>query len=596
MILKRLVTLLFLFYFVQIPFLKAQTESDSLRQYLSIIEDGYQRVDLYLQISTSFKTTNIDSAIHYAESARRVALFEENDKGVAESLFILGKIDLRRDSLFEAREHFYQALDYTDDCACDSLVAAIYLFLGKTYTLHDNYSEAIVNFLKSRELAEKIDDKVLLSDLFDDIGLVFILLDNYEQAEGYFKKSLEVNELIDNKKSYANSLRNIGLIYQKKNQFTEAEKMYMEALDIYRELNHLPGISTSNIGIGNTKFGLKNYDAALTYYKTALDFAEKIKISSKGSGPFIMALCYNRLGETYLRLKRYDDALEMLRLSSDLSEKFMFPGRKADASLFYSQVYEQIGNIVLAFDYYKNYNQLSDSIINARNVSVITRLQLEYQFLKEQKERELEETRKEEAYKRKIMLYKSIGTFSLIAFILLLFILILYRKNERNKRNQAELNEKNLQLEKENLQKELEYKNKELTTNVMYQLRKNNFIKSTSEKLKTILQSAKADNKKLIQEVVKELDGNMSKGSWEEFEFRFNEVHTDFYNHLVKDFPDLTPNELRLSAFLKLNMTTKDIATITYQTPHSITVARHRLRTKLGLQRDDNLVSFLSRY
>ena len=596
MSLKRLVAFLFFFYFVQTPFLKAQAESDSLRQYLSVIEDGYQRIDLYLQISTSFKAINIDSAIHYAEAARRVALDEDNDKGVAESLFILGKIDLRRDSSFAAREHFYQALDYTEDCDCDSLVSAIYLFLGKIYSLHDNYNEAIVNFLKSLELAEKIDNKILLSDLFDDIGLVLIFLDNYEQAEEYFKKSLKVNELIDDEKNYANSLRNIGFIYQKKNEFIEAEKMYMKALDTYTEINYLPGISTSNIGIGNTEFGLKNYKAALSYYKTALDFAKKIKISSKVSGPYIMALCYNRLGETYLKLKRYDEALEMLRISSDLSEKFKFPGRKADASLFYSQVYEQVGNIVLALDYYKSYNQLSDSIINARNVSAITRLQLEYQFLKEQKERELEETRKEEAYKRKVMLYKSIGIFSLFAFVLLFFILILYRKNERNKRQQAELNEKNLQLEKESLQKELDYKNKELTTNVMYQLRKNNFIKNISEKLKTIMLSTKADNKKLIQEVVKELDDNMSKGSWEEFEYRFNEVHTEFYNQLIKDFPDLTPNELRLSAFLKLNMTTKDIATITYQTPHSITVARHRLRTKLGLERDDNLVSFLSKY
>jgi len=88
----------------------------------------------------------------------------------------------------------------------------------------------------------------------------------------------------------------------------------------------------------------------------------------------------------------------------------------------------------------------------------------------------------------------------------------------------------------------------------------------------------------------------MTKESWEEFEFRFNYVHNDFYDKLVEDFPDLTPNELKLSAFLKLNMTTKDIATITYQSNHSITVARHRLRIKLGLERDDNLISFLSKY
>ena len=130
----------------------------------------------------------------------------------------------------------------------------------------------------------------------------------------------------------------------------------------------------------------------------------------------------------------------------------------------------------------------------------------------------------------------------------------------------------------------------------MYQLKKNNFIWSISEKLKGIILNLKTENKKVIKEVLKDLESNMSKESWEEFEYRFNDVHNEFYDNLVKEFPELTPNELKLSAFLKLNMTTKDIGTITYQTTHSITVARHRLRTKLGLERDDNLVSFLAKY
>ncbi len=130
----------------------------------------------------------------------------------------------------------------------------------------------------------------------------------------------------------------------------------------------------------------------------------------------------------------------------------------------------------------------------------------------------------------------------------------------------------------------------------MYQLKKNNFIWNISEKLKGIALHLRPEIKKTVSDIIKEMDSNMTKESWEEFEFRFNEVHSDFYDNIISDFPDLTPNELKLCAFLKLNMTTKDIATITYQTSHSITVARHRLRNKLNLERDDNLVTFLSKY
>jgi DNA-binding CsgD family transcriptional regulator len=61
-------------------------------------------------------------------------------------------------------------------------------------------------------------------------------------------------------------------------------------------------------------------------------------------------------------------------------------------------------------------------------------------------------------------------------------------------------------------------------------------------------------------------------------------------------YPDLTPNEKKICAFLRLNMSTKDIAAITHQSVHSLNVARTRLRKKLGIDgTDENLVNFLNR-
>ena len=576
--------------------LKAEIISDSLIEALAIVEDGYSRTDLYIEISKSFKTTNIDSALFYADQARRSAISSGDDKGIAESLFILGKINLRQDSIWQARDNFYLALKTTRDCKCDSLKAVIYMFLGKSFVFQDNYSEAISNFLKSLEIAERIDSKPILSDLLDDIGMVMVFLEDYDQAMVYFERALVVNKVLDDKQHYATTLRDIGFIYQNRKQYLQAEKQFAEALKIYTGLNYLPGISTSNLGIGNIEFAKGKYELALKYYNNALLYAKKIDISSKVSGPYIMAFSYNRLGATYIELKQYSNAIDALRKSSDLSEKYGMPGRMADAAFFFSEVYNKLGNTVLSYEYFKTYNRLSDSIINARNVSYITKLQMEYEYLKEEKERELQQIKTEASYKRKMLLLQLLAGVALIIIILFIIIFILYRKNERSKIRQAELRQQNLELEKENLQKELNYKTRELTTNVMYQLKKNNFIWNVSEKLKILTHNLKPENKVTVSEIIKEMESVMSKESWEEFEARFNEVHSDFYDKLIKDFPDLTPNELKLSAFLRLNMTTKDIATITYQTNHSITVARHRLRVKLGLERDDNLVAFLMKY
>ena len=92
-----------------------------------------------------------------------------------------------------------------------------------------------------------------------------------------------------------------------------------------------------------------------------------------------------------------------------------------------------------------------------------------------------------------------------------------------------------------------------------------------------------------------ELDNSTSKDTWDEFEVRFKEVHANFYNRLSNEFPDLTAQELRLCAFLRLNMTNKEIAAITYQSLDSLKTARYRLRKKLGLDRDENLVAFFTK-
>ncbi len=81
--------------------------------------------------------------------------------------------------------------------------------------------------------------------------------------------------------------------------------------------------------------------------------------------------------------------------------------------------------------------------------------------------------------------------------------------------------------------------------------------------------------------------------SWLHFEAYFKNVHPRFFEKLALQFPDLTPAEIKLAAFLRLNLTTKEIASITFITPGSIKTARNRLRKKLSLPFEENLNVFL---
>lgn len=167
-----------------------------------------------------------------------------------------------------------------------------------------------------------------------------------------------------------------------------------------------------------------------------------------------------------------------------------------------------------------------------------------------------------------------------------------YLARSRNKR--IKLQQEKLKLEKENLENRLQFKNKELASNVMNLLRFNELAISITEKLMQAKVDFKQSNQSIIQEIINELRTSTNLEAWKEFEIRFKQVHEKFYDKLSTQFPDLTPNETRLCAFLRLNMTSKEISAITFQSVKSIEVARTRLRKKLDLvNKDTNLVTFL---
>ena len=172
-------------------------------------------------------------------------------------------------------------------------------------------------------------------------------------------------------------------------------------------------------------------------------------------------------------------------------------------------------------------------------------------------------------------------------FSLIIFILVL---------KQLRLKAKKLQLEKASFEKELDFKNKEMVLKVMSLMKKNEMLADLSEKLNRINEEATTpESKETIRKVASELQNSQEEEVWKEFSVRFKEVHGEFYDKLLQQFPTLSPNELKLCAFLRMNMSTKDIAQLTGQRVSSLETARYRLRQKLGIVNSDaNLITFLS--
>ena len=88
-------------------------------------------------------------------------------------------------------------------------------------------------------------------------------------------------------------------------------------------------------------------------------------------------------------------------------------------------------------------------------------------------------------------------------------------------------------------------------------------------------------------------DARSDERDWNLFEESFNEAHENFFLKLKANYPELVPNDLKLCAYLRMNMSSKEIASLLNITTRGVEIRRYRLRKKLGLKPNQNLTEFL---
>lgn len=159
-----------------------------------------------------------------------------------------------------------------------------------------------------------------------------------------------------------------------------------------------------------------------------------------------------------------------------------------------------------------------------------------------------------------------------------------------------ELEKSLLQKEKEELERDLETKNKELNMKVAQLIEKNELVNDVVDDLEDLIEEKPRTVHEQIQSIIKNLKHHEKEDFWSQFEYTFGQVNQSFYKNLFNRFPNLTNNEKKICAFLKMNLSTKDISNITHQSVRSIEMARSRMRKKMKLPRKENLSKFLNQF
>lgn len=588
----KLYPLVFFSFFFILNTTVAADKSDSLLVLLNSREISKEsKAEIYAQIAHSYHYSNPDSAFYYGFKGLKLARTIGSYSGITLNCVELGNTYMTIDSLSLATQFYHIAVDKAMESENQSKLIDAWLKLGVAQQIGTKFAEALQTYNEGLSIAEKYGDTLAMARMYNNMAIVKSNVGEWRHSLYNYKQAGLLYNAHKDKKELGYVWHNMGLVYFNMGIDDSVMLYYNKSLAIFKDINDYYGLTNINLNLGNLLLKKDSLSLATQYYYSALESCIKLNQSEdKRLGAYTTAMVYLRLGSALSLENKYTLTAEYLYEAFQIASKLSNYDILSEASTNLANLYEKQGRTDSALIYYKHSLNFYDSLSQIKKDQEFSRLLYKYDLAKVEEKFAYEKKLSEERSQRKELNYILIIIIilSVLTLAITLFLLL------RSRMKRISLIHKNVILLNKNLETELEFKKKELTTNVMYLMKKSEFIAEISRKLQSIEGKTQEDQEKSLSKIIGELDRNVSNAVWLDFETRFQEVHGDFYKKLSEKFPDLTPNDLKLCAFLKLNLSSKEISSLTFQTVDSLKVARHRLRKKLGLTREDNLVNFLN--
>lgn len=502
----------------------------------------------------------------------------------ADSLAIFGFIDranaLKDSASIMSVKTAEKAVRYADSVGYDSALVCARIALGNMYASFSNLELAMKEYLEALSVAESKDYQKLIARIYNEIGNLYIDREEYQKALQYYQKALLINRKMNNEEWIGANYNNIGIVYRSTGGYEEAHRYFLMSMAICKKLNRLKCLANNYANIGMLAEKLDQPDSALHYYRLRMEIYRRLNYR------FGIASTNHLIGRCMMKQGLADSAVRYLTLAFNQALKQGDLETQRDASRELASVYMDLKNYPEACRFQKILYLVNDSMSKISRSRTIIELELRYESERQNKMMMLE------SQQRTIR-----NTFAAVVLSLIIIIILLLYSRQRIKLRNAEIVKQNLELEKRTLARELEFKNRELATNILQQARRNEQVSTVVSNLRSKKTSADEPSIYVIDETLKVLDGTLEKHIWKDFEMRFSAVHSSFYDNLMHQFPDLTTNERRLCALLRLDMSTKEIAGITRQSVKAINVARTRLRKKLRIDNTEtSLSNFLAQF
>ncbi len=491
-----------------------------------------------------------------------------------------------------------QTLFTAETSESDLVKADIYERVGRFYESKYVNAQAIKMYFKALFIYQKHlsepEIKKKLAKTYLDIGGVYYNIQNNVKCEEYWQKSHKIYLELGHQQGLSDIINNLAEIDRSEKRYEQAIKRYEQAGQIKLKINDSVGYTVICVNLAEAYLLESNLEKCAEYLSIAKRYDEQL--NSQG----LIAIRLNVFGQ-YLHKKGdrkraktvFMQALEKAESLNDIELRLILYDK-------ISQLFVEESQLDSSYAFKNKLHVLKDEVFESEREKMTSVHELEY-LINEKNTTisNLEQETKEERAKQNVLIF-------VVCVIVIVSILFFFAFQQRIKKNKAirernELKIKNDQILKEKLQLELANKSnenllqkekidshqRELSSVTMHIISKNHVLGHVKEVLEESEDSVHKD-------LAKEINNNLELDEdWNQFKLHFENVHDNFFKTLTQKFPDLTNQEIRLCAYLRINLTSKEIAQILFIQPTAVNKRRNRLRKKLNADAETDLIHFL---
>lgn len=589
---NKLLGQLVIFTFLSVNLFSQNQDLNKYYIKLNNATDSLNKVYIYHEIINELKDSSIDEAIVFAKKAIQLANKVQSPKACGISNELLGELWVKKNSFQPAINYYLISAKKYEEINDYTKLSGIYGELGLLYYENDFDTETTLEYYrKSLNFAVKANNDSVVGLSYNRIGGLFFNQNNYSEALYYFTEANEIFTNSNNHHYIAVTLNNIGHTQSKLGDYDDAFITLEKSLQKANQLKDIELIGVIYENMGQVRAIQKDYIDAVNYYEKSLE-AYTARNNKEGMAEVLILLADNQLitNNSNSAFKSYQKANEIAHELSNLE-------LLRDSYLGLSHVYELRKEFSKSLDLLRKYAAINDTLItNQMNKRIVD---LQAHFLRNINEKELQikdsqiellkSDNKLETLKKNFLI---IGLFFLLAAFIILWIVL---RKRIKKQQLINLKDKQIHEAKQDLlQLDLENKASDLMTFALHIVQKNDLLKQLKKELSTL--SSDKDNE--LNRKLKELSAHVQQNlqinkEIEEFQQKVDYAYHDFFDKLNSRFPFLTKNERRLCVLLRLNLSTKEIASLNNTSVKAVEMSRYRLRKKCGLDNKQSVVEYM---